>query len=174
MVWSGRLKEGERILWEGRPAPRCFVFRNWRHSLFGLLLLAFGIWWEVMGVNLGQARDAVWVMVLPVPFMLVGFYLAFGHLLKARLEWEKLFFAATDRRLLRQKGLLRQQVREIPLAHVTYFLYKPLSNNVGSLRIEAGERHPALVFSCVEHPQSLLKLLEETIQTNQQETTPQE
>ena len=88
-----------------------------------------------MGVNLGQARDAVWVMVLPVPFMLVGFYLAFGHLLKARLEWEKLFFAATDRRLLRQK---------------------------------------ALVFSCVEHPQSLLKLLEETIQTNQQETTPQE
>ena len=55
MDWNPHLEPGETVRWEGRPAPRCYTFRNWKHSLVGLLLLILTGFWQVM--SFGLARD---------------------------------------------------------------------------------------------------------------------
>ena len=85
MNWSGILEVDEEIVWQGRPAPRCFTFRNWIHSLFGIVILIAAIGWFFFGLHLGETNQQVLFVLIPVPFMLAGLYLAFGHLVLARL-----------------------------------------------------------------------------------------
>jgi len=120
MNWQPLLLPEESLRWQGRPAPRCWTFRNWRHSLFGMLLLPFSIWWQGIGLSLGREYANVWLFLLPLPVLLFALYLAFGHLLLARLEWERVFFAVTDRRILVRRGVrgqvLLSQNRVLPQA----------------------------------------------------------
>ena len=45
MDWEKCLQEGEQLQWSGRPAPRCFTFRHWIHSVFGVLLFLPSLVW---------------------------------------------------------------------------------------------------------------------------------
>ncbi len=163
MDWSQVLDAGEEIRWEGRPAPRCFTFRNWKHSLFGVLLFFIAIYWQVIGVQLAAVYDASYMAWLPVPFWLVGLYLSIGHLVRSRLEWEKIFYAVSDRRVLTVRGIRRQRVDSLPLAEVTYFQLRPVGKEVGTVRVYRGEPLKLLVLACIEHPRNLTLLLEETM-----------
>jgi len=100
MNWNDYLAEGETLAWEGRPAPRAFTFRNGLHSLFGVLLLVGAIFWQVIACGLAKAQPWPWPALIPVPFLLAGLYLTFGHLLLARLEWSRVGYAVSNRRLL--------------------------------------------------------------------------
>jgi len=160
MDWSGLLEEGELLLWSGRPAPRCYTFRNWKHSLVGLLLLLFGVWWQAIGLQMAAVYDIPLLAWIPVPVCLVGLFLAFGHLLKSRLEWEHLFYAVTDRRLMSSAGRKRR-LRQLPLDTVTYFRLKPFAPELGSLAVFAGSAEQRIDFKCIEHPRIVTDLLEE-------------
>jgi len=158
--WDPYLQPGERIEWEGRPAPRCFMFRNWRHSLFGVFLLLLAAYWQSVGIQMAEVYSVPVVAWIPVPVLLLGLYLALGHLALARWEWEAVFFALTDRRLLVTRGPFRKKLRTMALEDVVYFQLQPLGKDLGTLRIWGPDRNVRLTFSCLEHPRNLTEILE--------------
>jgi hypothetical protein len=158
--WNRFLQAGEQLLWSGRPAPRCYTFRNWKHSLVGLLLLLLGVWWLTVGTQLAAVYQLPYLAWIPLPVCLGGLYLAFGHVLKSRLEWEHLFYAVTDRRLLSCRGR-NPVLQQLPLDGVSYFRLKPYAAELGSLAVFAGSAEQRLDFKCIEHPRIVTELLEQ-------------
>ena len=158
------LNNDEEIRWEGRPAPRCYTFRHWRHSIFGLVLLAICSYWQILGFEMAELYESIWLAWLPLPFLLLGLYLAIGHLLQARFEWNHLYYAITDSRLLVQRGLLKQRIESLSLSEITYFSLHRQGEQLGTLRVHKGQEKP-LTLHCIEHPRRATDLLEEVIGT---------
>jgi apolipoprotein N-acyltransferase len=160
MDWQPLLQPGESLRWQGRPAPRCWTFRNWRHSLFGMLLLPFTIWWLGIGISLGRENAAPWLFLLSLPVFLAALYLALGHLLLARLEWEQVFYAITDQRILVRKGLRGQIFIALPLEQIGSYRLLSQGESLGSVRLfPAGSEH-RLTLSCIEYPLGATTLLD--------------
>lgn len=153
----------EQLLWQGRPAPRCFIFRRWRQALFGLLVLSLSIWWQVVGWGLMQQGESVAWTVVPLPFVAVGIYLSVGQLLVARLEWERVFFALTSRQILVQCGFFRSRIICIPTNALSYQCLYPLGEQLGNLYLEAGTRR--ITLCCIEYPHELYRCLAAIIAT---------
>lgn len=151
------LAAGETLLWQGRPAPRAYTFRNWRHSLFGLALALPCLIWQLVGIDLAAGGASPWVAWLPLPFNLACLYLAFGQLLIARLEWERVYYAVSDRSIYRVGGFFRPRQECLPLPAVTAVRRKTLGPNLATIRID-GEEGRTLLFSAIEHPELLLRL----------------
>ena len=162
MRQSLSLDAGEELRWEGRPAPRCFTFRHWRHSLFGLLFLSICIYWQMLGLEMSVEYEIFWLAWLPLPFLLMGLYLSVGHLLQARLEWNHVHYAITDRRLLVQRGLLSRRIESLELQDITYFSLHKQGEQLGTLRVHKGQEK-RLTLHCVEYPHQAAKLLEEAL-----------
>jgi hypothetical protein len=152
------LAPGERLQWEGRPAPRCYTFRHWRHSVFGLVFLAMAIGWEIYGFEMAE-NYAAWLVWLPLPFLLVGLYLSAGHLVQARLEWNHVQYAITNQRLLARRGLCKQKVTSMSLSEIIYFRLDRKGENLGTLRVckDGGQQ---LILHCLEYPHQAAGLLE--------------
>ena len=163
------LENGETLRWEARPAPRCYTFRHWRHSVFGLIFLIICSCWLVLGFSMAEAYAVKWLAWLPLPFVLAGLYFFVGHLIQARLEWNHVYYAITDRRVITQRGLTRRRRQFIELSDVTYFSLHRQSAQLGTLRVHKGkERY--LVLHCIEHPRRATDLLEEAIKKHQTRT----
>ncbi|OEU72007.1 MAG: hypothetical protein BA874_02190 [Desulfuromonadales bacterium C00003068] len=162
--WSQFTAQDESIVWQARPAPRCFTFRRWQHALFGVLVTAMSIWWLVTGWGLvEQGEHTLWAVV-PVPFLVIGLYLSVGQLLMARLEWERVFYALTERQLLVQCGLLRSRIIAFDLKTLSYQCLYPLGEQLGTFYLEAGTRR--ITLSCIEYPHELYRRLEPWITEN--------
>jgi len=99
---------------------------------------------------------------LPVPFALAGAYLSFGHLLWSRLQWERTFYAITDRRIIIHK-ILPTRVLFCPLAEVTRFELLPVGKNLGTVRISAEGRKFPLTLACIEYPEVPASMLRRAI-----------
>jgi hypothetical protein len=162
MIWNDVLKDGEQILWEARPAPRCFVFRQWRQALFGAVFLLLCLVWQSWGVAVARAHDAVWAAWLPLPFVLIGLQLSAGRLIAARLEWPHVVYAITDFRLLVRCGLLRRRLLSLELTEITGFRLIFLSENLGTLHIYR-EKERLQTLYCLEYPRRATDLLEEAL-----------
>jgi hypothetical protein len=166
MDWKPFLEDGETIQWEGRPAPRCFTFRHWGHALFGFFFLLVCVAWLFFGFQLADEFQRSWIPWLPVPFVVLGCYLAFGPLLKARLEWENVYYALTDRRLITLRGVRRQRPVAVKREDVIYFQLKKQGQELATLRVHAQPEDPVLFLHCVEHPFQLADLLEKVVEIN--------
>lgn len=150
------LAADEMILWQGRPAPRAYTFRNWRHALFGGALMLPCLFWQLVGIELVSAGAPPWVAWLPLPFNLGSLYLAFGQLLIARLEWEQVLYVVSDRTIYLRNGFFRSRLRSLPLAAVTNARQKKLGPNLATIRID-GRDGESLLFAAIEHPELLLR-----------------
>ena len=163
--WATYLTENEALVWQGRPAPRCFTFRRWKLALFGVVVLALSIWWQFAGWQMVQQQGAaLFLLLLPLPFVLIGLYLSVGHLVRARLEWERVFYALTSQRLLIQCGVFKSRIIALPVEQLSYQCLTMVGYHLGNLYVEAGQRR--LTLCCVEYPQQLYQLLEPIILTN--------
>lgn len=165
MIQGFILENGETIRWEARPAPRCYTFRHWRHSIFGLIFLIICSFWLVLGFYTEEVYAVQWLAWLPLPFVLLGLYFFIGHLVQARLEWNHVYYAITDRRLIAQRGLTRPRAQFIELSEITYFSLHRQSEQLGTLRVHKGQAQH-LVLHCIEHPGRATDLLEEAIEKN--------
>lgn len=159
--WEQFTAQDETIIWQARPAPRCFTFRRWKHALFGALVLAMSLWWLVTGYGLMAQGESILWAVVPIPFLLVGCYLSVGQLVLARLEWERVFYALTERQLLVQCGLLRSRMISFDLTTLSYQCLYPLGEQLGTFYLEAGTRR--ITLSCIEYPHELYRRLEPLI-----------
>lgn len=158
------LEDDEILRWEARPAPRCYTFRHWRHSVFGLIFLVICCIWLVLGCTMAETYALPWLAWLPLPFVLIGLYLSIGHLVQARLEWNHVYYAITDRRVIAQRGLVKPRTQMFELSDITYFRLVRQGDQLGTLRVHRGEQ--ALVLHCLEHPQRATDLLKEAIGQN--------
>lgn len=160
MRWEEFLEDGENLTWQGRPAPRCYTFRNWRHSIFGVVLLLLTTFWQSVGVKMADEYQLAWLGWLPIPFLMVALFLAFGHLLLARLEWNRVFYAVTDRRLLVQRGLFGGRLQSMALDTVTYFRLRKQGEELGTLKVYGETSEHQLILNCIEYPHKVTDLLE--------------
>lgn len=166
MRWALALENGEEIRWEGRPAPRCYTFRHWRSSVFGIIFLAICSYWQLLGLEVSVEYDLAWLAWLPLPFLLIGFYLAIGHLLQARLEWNHVYYAITDHHLLVQRGLLQRRIQSLKLQEITYLSLHRQGEQLGTLHAHKGQEMK-LTLHCIEHPRQPTELLEAAIRKSQ-------
>jgi hypothetical protein len=107
----------EHIIWQGRPAPRCYTFRHWRRALCWGVVLFLALLWQMWMWRV-CAPDGQWMLVfVPAPFVLVASGLSFGRLLRARLEWEHIFYHLSDTALILQRGRV-VQFQRYPYTHL--------------------------------------------------------
>lgn len=160
-----KLREGEKIMWQAKPAPRCYTFRHWRHSLFGVVFLSICLVWQWLGLDMAAEYNLPWLSWLPVPFILVGLYFAVGHLLQARLEWNNVQYAITDQRVLAVRGVFSAQEDSLLLCELTYFKMQMQGQDLGTIKLYAGDTK-RLVLQCIEHPRRATGLLQMAVEKN--------
>jgi hypothetical protein len=160
------LLPGETVCWEGRPAPRCYTFRQWRHALFGLFLTAVCAVWTVLGVQQAAEQGWPWLVWVPLPFLGYALWLGCGQLVAARLEWNRVAYAITDQRIMVRGGLLQPRCAELELQRVTWFRLQPHGEELGSLQVRGGEGDPVLLLHCIEYPRHPAELLEAAIRAS--------
>lgn len=147
----------ETLLWAGRPAPRCFTFRNWRQSLVGLGLTLPCLFWQIVGIELAAAGAPAWVAWLPLPFLLGTLWLAGGHLFAARIEWEHLFYALTDRHLYLQSGLYRIRQTRVERSAITGIERRDYGQCLATFTVSTDRG--SLRLCCLEEPDLFLRAL---------------
>jgi hypothetical protein len=162
------LQDGELLRWEGRPAPRCYTFRQWRHALFGLVLTAVCAVWAWLGMQQAVEQGWPWLAWVPLPFLAYALWLGCGQLFAARLEWSRVAYAITDRRLILRRGLWRLREASLPLDRVTWFRLEPHGEELGTLQVRGGEGDPAMLLHCIEYPRRATVLLEAAIKAKEQ------
>jgi len=157
--WNWPLDEGENLLWQGRPAPRCYTFRNWKLSTAGTILFLACSFWLMLGIQLVEIEHrSVLLVLITLPLVVTSFFLGPGQLLLARWRWEKLFYAVTDQRVLVRDGLLTVQFRSFSREEISGWQLRRFGDHLASIRILRGDDAPQ-VLACLEHPQLLLKHL---------------
>jgi len=173
MDWHPYLEKGEELRWCGRPAPRCYTFRHWPHTLFGVLLLPISLVWLDGGQSLADSRgEAVWG-VLPWLGVAVAAYFLCGHLLLARIVWEGVFYAITDRRVLAVGGWPVRRSRSLHLDQLRHLKLRPRGRALGSVLVTGDCPEERLSLVCLEHPDKAVSLLEAAIVENLARVAPQ-
>ena len=94
------LQPNERILWHGAPSAG-------KMYTYGKIPVFFGVVWLVISLVLATASfmsGNIIMILFSIPFVFIGFLMAFGEpLRKAKLRG-KIFYAVTDSRLFIREG----------------------------------------------------------------------
>ena len=155
--WS--LDEAETILWQGRPAPRCYTFRHWLQATIGTVLFLASSFWVMVGINLVRSQNySQWLVVAPVLLAIAAFFVGPGQLILARWRWEKIFYALTDQRLLVRNRLIGSKVLTYQLSNFKQSKQKKYGQQLRSLRLSFKGSVP-IVLECLEHPELFLQQL---------------
>ena len=150
------LEPGEQLVWQGRPAPRCYTFRHWLQATIGTLLFFACSFWLMVGVQLVKASNySWWLVTVPLLLVIASFFVGPGQLIIARWRWEKIFYALTDRRLLVRNQLFGARTMEYRLTDFLKFGRKQYGDRLFSLRLSF-RNHAPVVLECLEHPELFL------------------
>ena len=127
------LPPGERVLWEGAPAPQAIV----RHLLFVRPLTAYFAamvaWW--MCANRDQiATTAFWTPV-GMQLLLVGAVLG-GFLWLGRWIARSTTYAITDRRIVMRLGVIFPLTVNIPLRYIMGAQVKHFGDGTGQIALQ--------------------------------------
>ncbi|MEQ8667093.1 MAG: hypothetical protein RIC16_15355 [Rhodospirillales bacterium] len=93
-VANNVLREGESIVWRGRPETGVSFKRNWMKTAFGVVFFAFAIFWTI-----GASIEGGWFGLFGLPFVAVGFWLVSTPWRDARRA-NRTYYAVTDKRAL--------------------------------------------------------------------------
>ncbi len=124
------LQPNETLLWEGQPNTRRFLLRGWWAIPFYILWCSFAFFWEssVLAKN-----DSTFFRLWGIPFILIGLYLVFGRFFVAAREANNTWYAVTDRRILIQGGMFRQNFTELDLPRLPYVQLSELQGDAGTI-----------------------------------------
>ena len=153
------LEVGETLLWQGRPAPRCYTFRNWKLALAGTTLFLGCSFWMFLGFQLSDSGDYFNpLVIMTAPLVIASFLMGPGHLLLSRWRWNNIYYALSDRRVIMRGGLFQVKVRSYPRETVFVWQQKCFGQHLASIRLHRGEES-SLVFDCLEYPENLTQHL---------------
>ncbi|MBD1399078.1 hypothetical protein [Pelovirga terrestris] len=152
LIWP--LEQDEVLLWQGRPAPRCYLFRCWRGQLVTLIVLLF------VGAFFRQVRQQD-VTSMTLIFFLALFLLALVYgplrLIYLRWHWETLFYAVSDRRLLVRSGSNKQMV-SYPWLLLDAIVVHPYTDQLADIELTFADSR-RVVLACLEEPRTCLRAL---------------
>ena len=153
------LAEGETILWQGRPAPRCYTFRHWFQATIGTVLFLASSFWLMVGAQLVYYQGYSWWLAL-APFLLsvTAFIIGPGQLALARLRWEEIYYALTDQRLLVRNKLIICKSTTYKMDDFNKYKQKKYGKKLLSLKLFFKDSAP-VTLECLEHPELFIKLL---------------
>lgn len=152
LIWP--LEQDEVLLWQGRPAPRCYLFRYWLSQLVALivLLLVGAFFWQ------GRQHD---INFLALIFFLALFLLALVYgplrLLYLRWHWETLFYAVSDQRLLVRYGY-NKHIVSYPWGMLDDIVTHPHTNQLADIELTFSDSR-RVVLECLEEPETCLRAL---------------
>ncbi len=126
------LDPDEILLWQGRPAPRCYVFRHWLQALVGSVLFLASSFWLMVGYQLVEAHGYNrWLLAVPGLLVLFSFLVGPGQIILARLTWEKVFLRP-DRSTTSGASLpVREQNGGLSGRHAQRVAYQGLRQTAG-------------------------------------------
>lgn len=161
--WQWPLEDGEMLLWQGRPAPRCYTFRQWKLFAVGTFLFLACSSWLMLAYELVKAESYPgWLLLIPAPLVLLSFWFGPVRLLLARIKWEQAFYALSDKRLLVREGLFSGQVKTYPVTDIVDWKQKKFGEHLISLRLKIQACQP-VILHCLEQPQNLLGHLQRVV-----------
>ncbi len=94
------LQPDEILLWQGAPGPGKRKTYGKIPVFFGAIWLAFSLVMEIACILSGQ----IFTILFGLLFVLPGFLMTFGELIRNAKLKGKIFYVITDRRLLIQEG----------------------------------------------------------------------
>ncbi len=155
------LADGETILWQGRPAPRCYTFRHWLQAAIGTVLFLASSFWLMIGLQLVYYKGYSWWLAV-APFLLAigAFFIGPGQLALARLRWEEIYYALTDQRLLVRNKLIFCQSKTYEMGDYKKYEQKKYGQNLLSLKLFFQDC-PPVTLECLEHPELFINHLPE-------------
>jgi hypothetical protein len=164
----------EGFLWQGRPAPRCYTLRHWRHALVWAIICVFAGAWQAW-IWLTLSADAAWVVpFLPVPLLLAAFVLSLGRLVCARLEWEHVFYIMSNTSVWIQRGRKKRVTRYLyaELNDVRLELYRNNSaTGLGWVHAQFGTQKVTL--ECLEDAQEAYTILSKHLYSRREKKAKQ-
>ena len=144
---QGELRDGEHLLWAGRPRIPFLVWSALPVSIFGLFFGGFALFWIIGAATVTRSVPSevgggfgLFSLLFPLfglPFLLVGLGLILSPWL-AKLRLKKTFYGVTDQRaiLLEPSGFSGVETRFYPLADLERMVRTQKADGSGDLVFE--------------------------------------
>ncbi len=131
------LDVSEDILWCDKPVKK-FVFtaNDIFTTLFGVVWLAFSLFWVISAFYATGRSDATMLKIFPffgMPFVLVGLYLLFFRHIFSAIKRKNMIYALTNKRALVVHTGKRQYVQEYRYEDISNIQIKCSDDDVGSI-----------------------------------------
>ena len=148
------LEKNEDMLWQGRPAPRCYLLRHWRGQVVCVFALIVCIFMVVQAIQRDFSAVAITLLLL---FMLIILAVGPVRLILLRYRWESIFYALTDQRLLVQRGS-QQQTISYPLVNLQSIVLCSYAERLADIKLTFLDSS-RIVLECLEEPDTCLRAL---------------
>ena len=102
------LNANEKVVWSGKPVRKAFIMPGLVSIPFGLIFLAFPFFWMWTAASAGAPG---FVSLFVLPFVFVGFGIAFGPSLLQLLRYRNTEYMITDKRIITQTGAIGLDTR---------------------------------------------------------------
>ena len=102
------LNQGEVILWRGKPVKKAFILSGLTSIPFGLIFLAFSIFWMWGAASAGAPG---FFTLFGLLFVLVGLGLTFGPTLWQFMRSQNTEYMITNKRIITQTGAIGLDTR---------------------------------------------------------------
>jgi hypothetical protein len=135
--WAALLDPGERLLWVGMPAGGLRLTpKGIGTSVFGLFFFGFSVFWTLgaaspllVGFSGEMPGGFGWFFILfplfGLPFVAIGAYMLFGHVLHDAWRRRRTRYALTDRRAIITSWAGRRSLKSFPIGPGTLIDYQP-------------------------------------------------
>lgn len=133
---DARLAPGEVVLWRGKPVKRPFVLRTWPLSIFGGVLVAAAVAFEVIILST-EAPDLL--ALVGLPFSLAALYMAVGHFYVTAREWRNTEYLVSERQVLIQHGIFKPSISMFSILGLPHTTVEMQGPEVGNLMFKPRE-----------------------------------
>jgi uncharacterized membrane protein YdbT with pleckstrin-like domain len=116
-IITSQLRSNEKILWQGNPVLKPFVFAtNFYPLVFGLLFIIFVSVFFIFPV-VSEGAPLEFTLFL-VPIYLIGFGLSFGMPIWSLLTYKNTEYIISDQRIITQTGAVGIDLRIVDLEKI--------------------------------------------------------
>jgi hypothetical protein len=135
----------EEVLWSGQPKQGVTFRRSDLFAIpFSLFWCGFAIFWEFSVI---QGDDDWSLILLGIPFVLIGLYMLVGRFFSDAKQRAKTFYAVTNQRILISSGIFKRSAKSLDLRKLTTLSLEEGKHKEGNLSFGASSSIPSVISS---------------------------